>query len=32
MIELFKRNVVAIPLHYLNNFDDGEYGAGILEM
>lgn len=29
MIELFKRNVVAIPLHYLNNFDDGEYGAGI---
>lgn len=29
MIELFKRNVVTIPLHYLNNFDDGEYGAGI---
>lgn len=29
MIELFKRNVVTVPIHYLNDFDGGEYGAGI---
>lgn len=28
-IELFKRNVVTVPLHYLNDFDGGEYGTGI---
>ena len=29
IIELFKRCVVAVPLHYLNDFDGGEYGTGI---
>lgn len=28
-IELFKRCVVTVPIHYLNDFDGGEYGAGI---
>lgn len=29
MIELFKRNVVAVPLHYLDGFNEREYGTGI---
>ena len=29
MIELFKRNVVTVPIHYLDGFDEGEYGTGI---
>ena len=28
-IELFKRCVVTVPLHYLNGFDGEEYGVGI---
>lgn len=28
-IELFKRYVVTVPLHYLNGFDGEEYGVGI---
>ena len=30
-IELFKRSVVTVPLHYLNDFDSGEYGTGIFK-
>ena len=29
VIELFKTVVVTVPLHYLNNFNGGEYGVGI---
>lgn len=29
MIELFKRNVVAVPLHYLDGSNEREYGTGI---
>ena len=29
VIELFKQSVVTVPLHYLDKFDDAEYGTGI---
>ena len=29
VIELFKRSVVNVPIHYLYGFDEGEYGTGI---
>lgn len=29
VIELFKKSVVTVPLHYLDKFDNTEYGTGI---
>ena len=29
VIELFKSSVVTVPMHYLDGFDEGEYGTGI---
>ena len=29
VIELFKSSVVTVPIHYLDGFDEREYGTGI---